>query len=108
MTGDSLFYFGPGSVFSHWYICEFEIGKQKFCCVEQYLMYQKAILFHDAEIAGKIMNSSSPVRHRYLGKQVSGFNKKLWHEHCRQYAFEGNFAKFSQNPLLNAAILESS
>jgi ribA/ribD-fused uncharacterized protein len=39
---------------------------------------------------------------------VKGFDKKLWHDHCKQYAFEGNLAKFSQNISLKKTVLETS
>jgi len=105
MREEFIFYFGEESIFSHWYKCDFRISGQMYNCVGQYMMYRKALLFGDDQIAKKIMNSTSPSRHRMLGKQVAGFEKKLWHEHCRQYSFEGNLAKFSQNPLLKEKLL---
>jgi ribA/ribD-fused uncharacterized protein len=63
-------------------------------------MLQKAVLFGDKEIAALIKNSSSPARHRLLGKKVKGFDKKIWHGHCKEFAFDGNLAKFTQNQIL--------
>jgi ribA/ribD-fused uncharacterized protein len=108
MTEEFIFYFGEESVFSHWYKCKFQIDEKTYGCVGQYIMYKKALLFDDEAIAHKIMNSSSPARHRSLGKQVSGFDKKKWHEHCLTYSLEGNLAKFSQNPILRKALLQSA
>ena len=97
-----IFYFGPDSMFSHWYKCGFIADQITFCCAEQYIMYKKAMLFSDRNIAGKILNSSDPKRHRYLGKQVKNFDKSTWQKVCKKFAYEGNFAKFSQNAeLLN-------
>jgi ribA/ribD-fused uncharacterized protein len=108
MTEEFIFYFGEESIFSHWYKCNFQIEAQDYCCVGQYMMYKKALLFGDDAIAQKIMNSTSPPRHRMLGKQIQGFDKKKWHEHCRTYSLEGNIAKFSQNPVLKEALLQSA
>jgi ribA/ribD-fused uncharacterized protein len=46
-------------------------------------------------------------RHRYLGKHVSGFIKSGWRNKCRQYAYEANLAKFSQNKELMKALIET-
>jgi len=104
---DFIFYFGEESVFSHWFKCSFSINNQSFCCVEQYLMYQKARLFNDAEIAKRILNSSNPARHHHLGKKVAGFNKQSWQQKCRQFAFDGNYGKFTQNSILLETLLQT-
>jgi predicted NAD-dependent protein-ADP-ribosyltransferase YbiA (DUF1768 family) len=62
MKEEFIFYFGEESVFSHWFRCDFLIDGQNYSSVEQYLMFRKALLFKDDEIAKKIMNSSSPAR----------------------------------------------
>ena len=97
MKEDFIFYFGMESPFSHWYKCNFTVESQVFCCVEQYLMFRKAILFNDSDSAHKILRSSDPERHHRLGKQVHDFNKLLWQRKCRKYAFEGNYAKFTRH-----------
>ena len=65
------------------------------------------MLFKDVEIAKKILNSSDPARHRHLGKQVAGFNKELWQQHCRHFAFDGNLGKFTQNSILMKSLFQS-
>jgi hypothetical protein len=105
MQEEFIFYFGPDSPFSHWYRCRFSVDGTSYCCVDQYLMYRKAVMFHDAEIAGTILNSSDPGRHRSLGKKVRGFQKNAWQEVCRRYAYEANYAKFTQNEGLKTALL---
>ena len=65
------------------------------------------MLFEDAEIAGKILNSSNPARHHYLGKEVAGFNKQVWQQKCKRFAFDGNLAKFSQNSSLKENLLKT-
>lgn len=107
MESGFIFYFGPESEYSHWFACSFTIDGQRFCCVEQYLMYHKAMLFHDSEIGKRILRSADPRRHRYLGRQVAGFNKELWHQHCKRFAFDANDAKFAQNPVLAENLLQT-
>ena len=40
---------------SNWYLSEFTIDDITFSSMEQYMMYEKAILFHDQETAEKIL-----------------------------------------------------
>ena len=107
VTGEYIFYFGPESVFSHWHKSLFVIDGIEYCCVEQFLMFNKAVLFMDFETAKKIRSSSSPQRHRYLGRQVTGFNKSAWQQCCLQYAAKANEAKFTQHAHLHK-ILEKT
>jgi len=108
MHSQFICYFGPDSVFSHWYKCDFTVNGQAWNCVEQYIMYQKALLFSDPVIAEKIRRSSDPQRHRYLGREVAGFDRMSWQRHCRQYAFEADLAKFSQNAPLRDMLLATN
>jgi ribA/ribD-fused uncharacterized protein len=107
MNESFIFYFGPQSVFSHWYKSEFSIDKKKFSCVEQYIMYKKAMLFDDDETANKILRSTNPARHRYLGRRVKGFDKPTW-QCCRlRLAIKANLAKFEQDNNLKKILLET-
>ena len=45
---------------SNWYPASITIDGITFSCCEQYMMYQKAILFKDYEIADKIINTTTP------------------------------------------------
>ena len=40
---------------SNWYLRDFVIKGKKYCCVEQYMMEQKALLFGYTETASRIM-----------------------------------------------------
>ena len=107
MIEEYIFYFGPESVFSHWYKSPFLLEGKTFCCVEQYIMYKKAILFKDEEMANSIVRSKDPRRQRRLGRQVRDFDRKIWQGHCLHYAIEANMAKFSQNDFLLKLLLET-
>lgn len=85
-------------VFSQWFKSEFEIDGIKFSTAEQYMMYKKALLFNDEEVANAIMRTNNPKEQKALGRKVRGFNTDKWVKHCRQYVYEANLAKFTQNP----------
>ena len=89
-------------IFSQWYKTDFYIDKIKFNCAEQYMMYKKAILFNDINIANKILKSNSPREQKKLGREVKKFKEDKWNSICRNIVYNGNYAKFTQNnDLLN-------
>lgn len=93
--------------FSQWYIRDFDVDGMTFCCMEQYMMYKKAILFNDYEIANKIMNSRNPEYIKHLGREVDGFDKEIWDKHKIEIVSKGNYMKFSQNKDLKDKLLNT-
>lgn len=89
-----------GGVCSQWYPSQFEINEQKFNCAEQYMMYKKALLFEDEDVANAIMATLNPREQKALGRKVRGFDKDVWEVECKEYVYEANYAKFTQNPKL--------
>lgn len=89
-----------GGVCSQWYPSQFEINEQKFNCAEQYMMYKKAMLFEDTDVANAIMATFNPREQKALGRKVRGFDKDVWEVECKEYVYEANYAKFTQNPKL--------
>jgi len=92
------FVFFWGGICSQWYSSWFEIDGQKYSCAEQYMMYKKALLFEDEDVANAIMRTQNPMEQKALGRKVRGFDKDKWEEVCREYVYEANYAKFTQNP----------
>ena len=91
--------------FSNWYECPFVIDDFKYFCVEQYMMAQKAKLFHDAESYTKILRANSPSGCRRRGKLVTPFNQKTWDKVKYDIGKTGNRAKYEQNPDLKKLLL---
>jgi len=54
----TFFYNGP---FSQWYPSPFVIDEMMFVNAEQFMMYNKAVLFKDADAAYRIMASNNPA-----------------------------------------------
>ncbi len=101
------FFWKSHSPFSQWYLCNFVVDGIEFNCAEQYMMYKKAELFSDLETAKKILESTSPAKQKKLGRQVKGFDQQIWDQHCKQIVYEGNYAKFTQNPDLKEELLKT-
>ena len=51
---------------SNWYMSEFCIDEIHFTSMEQYMMYKKAMLFHDMKIASKILQTSDVAQIKQL------------------------------------------
>lgn len=89
------------SEFSQWYPSDFVSKEgQTFHYAEQYMMYQKAMLFGDAETAEKILKAETPDEQKQLGRLVKNFDKEIWDQHARDIVYQGNYYKFTQNPHL--------
>jgi len=89
-----------GGIYSQWYKAPMIIDGKKYNCCEQYMMYQKAILFEpekNAKIAEQILSTPNPKEQKALGRRVSGFDKAVWDKKCLSIVIKANMAKFSQN-----------
>ena len=109
-TGGPIFFFRefeePYGFLSQWYPCSFtappplSVGtaavQMTFLTTEQYMMYQKAILFNDPEIADQIMLEPTAGRQKALGRKVKGFDHKKWDMEKEKIVEEGNWWKFTQ------------
>ena len=63
---------------SNWYLSEFTIDDIAFSSMEQYMMYEKAILFHDQETAKKILQTDNVAEIKALGRTVQNFDDTVW------------------------------
>lgn len=82
---------------SNWYLSSFIIDNIKFSSMEQYMMYRKAMCFHDFDIASKILNTDDVAYIKELGRLVSGYDENYWNGVRQIIVYEGLLAKFSQN-----------
>lgn len=61
------------------------------------MMYQKAIVFKDPEIADKIMLEPDPRKQKALGRKVNNFDNEKWTGKREHVVEEGNWWKFTQS-----------
>lgn len=76
---------------------DFVVEGVKFNCAEQYMMYQKALLFKDLDTAKLIMEATHPREQQRLGRIVKNYNQEIWDAHKYQIVYKGNYNKFKQN-----------
>ncbi len=91
--------------FSNWYPRKFVIDDFEYLHVEQYMMAQKAKLFHDSKRYTAILRASKPWECKDFGKQVTPFDAKAWNAVKFDVVKAGNRAKYEQNPDLKAKLL---
>ena len=92
---------------SNWYPSEFCIDEIHFTSMEQYMMYKKAVLFHDMKIALKILQTSDVAEIKRLGRAVSGYDENYWNGVRQIIVYQGLMAKFLQNAKLKDLLLST-
>lgn len=95
-TNETVVFYSSASPLSNHYPCQFECKGTKYSSVEQYLMKEKAVLFHDNESSTRIMETSDPVVQKGIGRAVAGFNSAEWKREAQNVLMPGLRAKFSQ------------
>lgn len=101
------FKFFYSGTFSQWKRCRFYEDGIMFTTAEQYMMYQKAMLFRDFNIAKEILAVDNPKEVKRLGRLVKGFDEKIWDEHKYQIVKRGNLLKFSQSKNLREELMNT-
>ncbi|CAF5152204.1 unnamed protein product, partial [Rotaria sp. Silwood1] len=66
------------SPFNNFYSCNVIENGIQFHCTEQYMMYPKAKLFNDDDIARKILDAKKSAKCKGLGRKVKSFNEQTW------------------------------
>jgi len=105
VTDTHVYFYGAQECYSQWYKAGFTYKGLYFKTAEFWMMYCKAMLFKDTDIAEKILNANHSYEAKALGKRVRNFVKEVWERHCKRYVYIGNHLKFSQNPNILKVIL---
>ena len=90
---------------SNWYLSDFELNGIRYSSMEQYMMYQKAVLFGDDEIAQQIMETTNVGKIKALGRSVRNYDDVVWNGMRQVIVYEGLLEKFRQNDKLKELLL---
>lgn len=71
------------------------------------MMYKKAMLFKDFDVADMIMEQTHPRKQKFLGRQVRGFDESVWMAKCEDIMVPGLVSKFLQDTYCLNTILDS-
>ena len=93
--------------FSNWYRRKFVIDDFEYLHVEQYMMAQKAKLFHDSERYTAILRATTPRECKDLGKLVTPFDSKTWDAVKYEIVKTANRAKYDQNQDLKDRLIKT-
>lgn len=96
-AGEERFTFFWRGPLSNWHLRSFVVDDVTYCCVEQFMMAEKARLFGDRIHERAIMASTEPAGHKALGRRVRGFDATAWNREAKGIVLRGSVAKFSQN-----------
>jgi ribA/ribD-fused uncharacterized protein len=109
-----LFFWGHGAsssgviereCLSQWWLAPFVVDSKLYPTAEHFMMAAKARLFGDVETCERILQSPSPDVAKRLGREVRGFDEKIWVETRFRIVVTGSTAKFRQNPKLRDFLL---
>ena len=91
----------PNRIFSNWY----PIAVGDFKTAEHALMYKKAELFKDWDIANKIKQCNSSKEAKALGRLVKNFDSVIWDQNKERIMIEILKIKFSTHDTLKSILL---
>ncbi len=96
---------GEYGCLSNFYPVLFMVDGHTFNWSEQYIMYQKALLFNDGYVADQILEASSPLVAKRLGRSVIPYDDKTWSENRHDLVVKGLYNKFQQNGRIRDVLL---
>ena len=84
-----IFFAGELSLYSNFHPYTFIINGQKFNSGEQWVQYQKALIFGDSFIANKILKSKTAIDCKQLSYQINGDNNEKWQNEGYKVCYDG-------------------
>ena len=116
VTDKFVFFFSKDDVFSNWYIAPFTDSRWPgivFRCVEQYMMFRKALLFSDIATAEDIMslqrirkNEKEQAYYKRLGREVKGYDQDTWVDNREAIVKRGMMLKYRSTPELYQTLMQ--
>ena len=98
----------PNGFLSNWYPSPFTLEGIRFTCVEQYMMYRKAVTFGDTEAAAAILATDNPGKIKALGRSVRNYSDIIWNGIRQITVYKALLEKFRQNPDLKRQLLATA
>lgn len=92
--------------FCNWYPAEFDYAGRHYLHSEQFMMYQKVMMFGQTALGDEIMRTADPEQCKILGREFfDGFDAALWKKTRFVVVKRGIRAKFAQNPSMMETLL---
>ncbi|MBB5868931.1 ribA/ribD-fused uncharacterized protein [Allocatelliglobosispora scoriae] len=90
---------------SQWWPSPFTVDGRTFATAEHYMMWRKAELFGDHEVADRVFTVDHPQEAKQLGREVRGFVQATWEAQRSAIVVEGSIRKFAADEALRAYLL---
>ena len=107
---DAVFFHKPSEPYgflSNWYSSPFDLDGVHFSSAEQFIMYQKCMIFGDEESAYRVLGTKDTKEQQYIGRTAKGYVSKIWAGVRQVVALRALMAKFEQNEDLKQKLLET-
>ena len=92
---------------SNWFLSDFEYDSVRYSSMEQYMMYQKAILFADLETAEQILGTKDVAVIKSLGRSIKNYEDWTWNGLRQLIVYRGLLEKFGQTSELKKLLLDT-
>ena len=86
---------------SNWYVADFSIDGNKLSSMEQYMMYNKAVLFCDSNIDWQIISILNVGKIKALGISVSNYKEAIRNGMIQVIVYKGLLQKFTRKIIRN-------
>ena len=106
-TDSAIGFFGELNPLSNFHGCSFEWNGITFHSSEQFIQFQKAMLFKDIKTADLIMKCNTALECKQMATNVINFSSNEWNQKAKELCKPGIKCKFQQNPSLAATLLET-
>ena len=100
-------FFGKLCPLSNFHPSPFLFHGTDYHSTEQLIQHQKAKLCGDKQAERSILSAKTPLECKKLSREITTFSFKRWSENAKELCKEGIEAKFTQNPRLMQALLET-
>ena len=100
-------FFGQLNPLSNFHPAPFFLDGKQFHSSEQYIQYQKALLFNDTNTAMRILVADTALDCKKLGYEVTNFEFKTWKKNAYQVCKPGILAKYLQNERARSTLLNT-
>ena len=95
-------FFGELNPLSNFHPAPFKCNGIAYSCSEQYIQACKASFSGDTNVMEQIMQASTPLACKNLGKTIKNCDLKKWNKEASEVCYPGLLEKFKQNPGLCA------
>ena len=95
-------FFGELNPLSNFHPAPFKCNRIAYSCSEQYIQACKASFSGDTNVMEQIMQASTPLACKNLGKTIKNCDLKKWNKEASEVCYPGLLEKFKQNPGLCA------